>query len=119
MELNLKQAYLAMYNILQQYHNNKKNDDELGDLLYSMEPSSLSEDFQPADPETYLEWENVVNEITVKELMSCEEAFQAMILFLEFYQYEYYLRLEWLLAELSKRTTQKKWISAVENVLKK
>lgn len=116
MELNLKQGYLAMFNILEQYYDSTKNE-ELGELLGSMNPA-LFVDSQSADSAMYFDWENIVDKVTIKKSMTSLEAFQAMILFLKFYQKEFGFKLGWILEELEKKSVfQEKWTSNIINIL--
>lgn len=58
MEMNLRQSYLAMFYLLDEYYDVTKND-ILGSLLGSLNPFLFS-DGMPADQAAWIDWENCI-----------------------------------------------------------
>ena len=117
MKLNLKQAYLAMFNLLDGYYWSAR-DDILGGMLGFMSTDIFEEDM-PADSAVWSTWENCVNKITNNQSISSEEAFQSMLIFLRLYHEKFGFDLNWLFEELMNNSAHdEKWTNSVRNAIK-
>ena len=111
MNINHKQAFLAMFDLLDEYYDMTKNDD-LGAILGSISPK-LFVDGEPADPASWHDWEDSIHKVTTKELINCMEALQAVREFLNLYQVEFGYNLVWLLEEWESANLANRWAARV------
>lgn len=117
MILNLKQAYLTTFYFLDMIYDENKND-VLGGLLGSMNPNIFIDNIS-ADPAIWEDWENCAKTITKDGFLTANQAFQVMILFLEFNQNEFGDNLSWIILELKKSYENEKWIECANKVIAK
>lgn len=106
MKSNIKQSYLIMFNLLDEYYDLTKND-TLGELLGSWNPD-WSDDLMPFDIAVWDDWITCIKKITSKNKFSCEILSKITIEFLNFYKNEFGYDLEWIVSELQKIDGQKK-----------
>lgn len=124
MKITVRQAFNAMFYLLDKYYDEKKVDD-LGAMLGSMNPHLFDGDM-PADVATWHEWITIV-----KKVVSCEgegeclddsSAFQAMLAFLNYYHREFGLSIEEVIEDLASNKLdgnnfQKMWQESIEQSL--
>lgn len=114
MEMNLRESYLAMFYLLDGYYDTTKNN-ILGIILGSLNPN-LFNDGMPADSAAWIDWKNCIQKTFNKEILSQAEVFQAIIVFLGFYQEEFGYNLNWILNELKNGQQGKKWEDIIYKV---
>ena len=117
MHLNVKQAYRTMVDFLDGYYWNTKNDTLAGMLGFMN--TELCGDGMPADTAVWSTWNECVDAITDDHALSSDNAFQAMVRFLEKYDLNFGFDLKWLLSELNvSPSTMEKWGESVAKALK-
>lgn len=103
MKITIKEAYYAMFYLLDKYYDEKQNDD-LGAILGSMNPTIFSDDM-PADAALWSEWIAIVKKIVscerADECLDTNQAFQAMVAFLSYYKKEFGVRIEEVIEDLT------------------
>lgn len=99
-ELNLKQGYLAMFYLLDEYYWKPTQDDSLAMILSSLSPFIFI-DCMSADPACWQEWQETAKKITNKDFMTVDDVLKTSIAFLKLYSNDFY-KIEWLIVELEK-----------------
>ena len=124
MEITVKQAFNAMFYLLDNYYDEKKVDD-LGAMLGSMNPHLFDGDM-PADVATWHEWITIVKKVVSYEVegecLDDSRAFQAMLDFLNYYHREFGLSIEEVIEDLASnklgsRDFQKMWRESIEQAI--
>ncbi len=105
--LTKRQAYLATFYYLDRIYDETR-DENLGNLLSSMNPflflNSLS-----ADPAIWIDWTMCVEKVTKKTKLSEQEAFTAMIVFLDFNQVEFSVDFSPIINEVQNAGADANW----------
>jgi hypothetical protein len=83
MNLTIKEAYLAMYCMMENFYKITKVDD-LGALLGSFNPY-LFEGGMPADDAAWDDWKSCVEKVSTQDYLSEKQAYDAMILIIKLY----------------------------------
>lgn len=89
----IQDAYIVMYNILNNYYWHENKNDALGSLLSDMDPYIFS-DRKAADPATYNDWCNVINNYAKNGEIEKENITLALREFLIYYEQEFDYHLE-------------------------
>lgn len=89
----IKDAYVVMYNILNDYYWHRNKNDSLGSLLSDMDPYIFS-DRKAADPATYNDWYNIINNYVKNGKIEKENITLALGEFLIYYEQEFGYQLE-------------------------
>jgi len=118
--LNIKQAYLAMFYLLDEHFWETTKNDSLGGLLGSLDPC-LSVGMRifggnnPAFPATWQDWLESVRKISDSDLLSNEESFQSIVIFLKLYMTEFGFEIGWILDEMKNISLNHEiWLSSVK-----
>lgn len=114
--LSKKQAYLAVFYYLDKLYD-EEPDEALGDLLSSMNPY-LFKNSNSADPATWLDWVKCIDSMTKSDYVSQNEAFQAMISFLQFHEQEFGYALSHIEKKINSLGQNREWMSSVNRVQK-
>jgi hypothetical protein len=88
MLLDIKQAYLTMYFMLDAYYWEKTKSDSLGGMLGDLSPY-MAKGYISADPAAWEDWIDSVKKISNADLLTHDEVFQVIIVFLDFYMSEF------------------------------
>lgn len=91
--MSIQEAYLVMYNILNDYYFQESDNHYLASLLSDMDPNVFM-DKMSADPATYFDWLSCVECYIVNEEIKDENIILALKSFLRFYQQEFGYQLE-------------------------
>ncbi len=89
----IQDAYIVMYNILDDYYCNKSKNDSLASLLSDLDPNVFL-DKKAADPATYNDWYNSISGYVRDGEISDENIVLALREFLTYYQQEFGYQLE-------------------------
>ena len=109
--LNCMQAYFVMFYLFDELYWKSTKKDILGALLGSLNPSLFS--FRI--PKAWEHWCDAVKLVTVKNVLTHDEAQRAIEAFLEYYINEFGFDLEWMLKEIkSLLATSEIWLSFVK-----
>jgi len=121
MNITVKQAFAAMYYLLDKYYGQKKIDD-LGTMLGSMN-LHLG---MPADVAMWCEWVTIVNKVMPyeagRECLDTNIAFQAILAFLDHYQRYAGLDIQQVIEDLGSEQTgnvdfKKIWLESIEQTI--
>ena len=116
MKLSIRQSYLAMFELLDGFYQDTK-DDCLGSLLGGFNPS-LFINSNSADSAAWLDWMNSVKKITVEELLTSDEALCTTRAFIDFHKKEFGFDLKWLIEELNSMSANSdKWLKSVKKAV--
>jgi hypothetical protein len=96
--LSVKQGYLAMFLMLVKYWDETKCD-SLGAMLGSLNPF-LFKGYISADPAAFVDWVNSVKKVTVKEMLTEDEAFEASLMFVSLYRNDFGFEVGWIIDDL-------------------
>lgn len=107
MSISIKLAFLATYQLLDEYFNNSQNE-KLGMLLSDMNPY-LFIDSNSADPAVYYDWKNCAKKVSQKEELTNDEAFKILISFLDFNKEYYNYQVETILDDITLPFYQNRW----------
>ena len=117
--MNLEQAYRVIFNFLLNYYS-ETYDEGLGDLLSSMHLDTFinnSPEPMSADPIVWEDWEDTASKITDKNYLSSEEAYRAMIKFLQPYNDKWGFEIQWIIDILSREShNSEKWVKLINKV---
>lgn len=91
--MSIQEAYVAMYNILDDYYCRGCENDSLASLLSDMDPNIFS-DKRAADPATYIDWHNCISCCIINGEIGEENIIVALKAFLNYYQQEFGYHLE-------------------------
>lgn len=89
----LEDAYLFMFNILNDYYDKHKKNDSLASILSDMDPN-IFRDGKPADPATYNDWEKIVRPFDKGGNIERRDVILALKSFLTYYHQEFGYDLE-------------------------
>ena len=116
MDLNLKQAYSVMLNMLDTYYWETKNDD-LGAMLGFMSTDILEGD-EPADSAVWDTWKDCATSITNDEFLSSEQAFAITLAFLNIYNQEFGFNIKDIITKIiDSSENDAKWVKGINKVL--
>jgi hypothetical protein len=122
MELTIKQAFFAMFYLLDTYFDNGYESD-LGGLLGAINPYLFDGDM-PADTATFDEWKSCISEVSEKNdnSIKADGVYKAIIKFLEFYSTEFGFNLEDIINDVKKHRISNEsvcevWSQCVEKAL--
>lgn len=122
MELTIKQAFFAMFYLLDAYFDNGYEGD-LGGLLGSVNPYLFDRDL-PADTATFDEWKSFISQVSQKNgnSIKADEVYKAIIKFLEFYSAEFGFNLEDIINDvknhrISNESVYEVWSQCVKKAL--
>ena len=96
----IQDAYVVMYNILEDYYRHESKNNSLASLLSDMDPNIFS-DKKASDPATYNDWYNSVSGYVRNGEISNENIILALREFLIYYQQEFDYYLEDVIAFIS------------------
>ncbi|MDR1157592.1 MAG: hypothetical protein LBK75_04705 [Oscillospiraceae bacterium] len=113
MKSNLKQSFLAAFQILDEVFDDTRNE-QLGNLLSEMNPY-LFADLMSADPAIWNEWIDCAKKINKDEVYSSDEVFETLNIFLELNSEQYYYDMDLLLCLINDKITNGRW----ERIFKK
>lgn len=107
-----------MFFTLNDYYFNYEKTDELGNFLSSMNPGNVvEENTDSADSAYYYDWNNILNEKSSSNILNENEAFEAMIYFLEYYSKRFKLAPKEVVDYFKmERMDSPEWKRAVEKV---
>lgn len=91
--MTIKDAYIVMYNILDDYYCFESKNDSLASLLSDMNPNIFL-DKKAADPATYIDWYNSISGYIRNGEISDKNIILALKEFLIYYQEEFGYQLE-------------------------
>lgn len=91
--MSIHEAYVVMYNILDDYYCRESENDSLASLLSDMDPNIFS-DKRAADPATYNDWHNCISCYIKNGEIGEENIIVAFKEFLIYYQQEFGYHLE-------------------------
>ena len=91
--MSIQEAYVVMYNILDDYYCHKSKNDSLASLLSDMD-SNIFSDKKAADPATYNDWYNCIGCYIRNGEVAEENIIVALKGFLIYYQQEFGYHLE-------------------------
>ncbi|MCL2083442.1 MAG: hypothetical protein FWH04_09470 [Oscillospiraceae bacterium] len=111
MKLNIKQAYMAMFKLLDGCYWNTRNDD-LGAMLGFMN-TEIFEGDEPVDMAVFDTWEDCTSNVTNNKLLSSKQIFCSVIAFLKIYKDEFDFNLQWLIDKLEAEGESEKWAECV------
>ena len=86
--MSIQEAYLKMYNILDDYYQREVESDSLGSLLSDMD-TNIFADKRPADSATYNDWYNCVSSYIENGEIGEKNIIRALKDFLTYYQQEF------------------------------
>lgn len=98
----IQDAYVVMYNILNDYYCHESKNDSLASLLSDMDPTIFS-DKKAADPATYEDWYNSISGYIRNGEISDGNIVLALREFLIYYQQEFDYHLEDVINFISNR----------------
>lgn len=96
----LKDAYLLMFTILNDYYDKHREIDSLASLLSDMDPN-IFKDGHPADPATYNDWKMIVSPFVKNGNIERKDVPLALKSFLIYYQQEFGYDLESIIADIN------------------
>ncbi len=114
MVLTYKQALFAAYTLLDDLHDQTKND-SLRELLSDMNPFIFT-DHTPVDQATWGEWVNCAIAIQSDGNLTDSAIFETLISFLRYNEEEYGYHSEPILKELQTSVYQKRWEQLLSKV---
>lgn len=91
--MSIQEAYVVMYNILNDYYCREPENDLLASLLSDMDPNIFA-DKRAADPATYNDWYNCISCYIKNGEIGEENIIEALKEFLIYYQQEFDYHLE-------------------------
>lgn len=112
--LTKEQAFRVAFHYLDKIYD-ENSDEALGDVLSEMNPYLFSDSYS-ADPAVWSDWATCISQITKNILVSPDEAYQAMILFVQFNQQEFGYDLANLLQRLRTGVSGREWVTCVNTV---
>ena len=112
MHISLKPAFLATYQLLDEYFDNNPNE-KLGMLLSDMNPY-LFTDSDSADPATYNEWEYYAKTAAQGKNLTENSIFQALISFLNHNEEQYGYQTETVVKDIQSPSYQNRWQHILE-----
>ena len=114
MVLTYKQALFAAYTLLDDLHDQKK-DDALRELLADMNPFIFT-DHTPADPATWGEWLNCATAIQKGGNLTDNAIFETLISFLRYNEGEYGYHSDLILKDIQTPIYRKRWEQLLSEV---
>jgi hypothetical protein len=116
MQLNIRQAYLAMYHLLDKMCD-EYPDECLIHLVSNFSPYIFLNSMS-ADPAAWWDWGNVVSKIASEEFLTPADALRATIEFMRFHHNEFGFEVGWLVDKLNALPVDsKEWLDAVNKAL--
>ncbi len=116
MNLSIRQAYLAMFHLLDVFYWDTR-DEDFASLVSGFDPY-LFEESMSADPAAWGDWKDSVKKVTDRELLTTDEALDATRKFIVFHRDEFGFNLGWLVDRLDGMTANdKNWLDSIENAL--
>ena len=117
MQLNIRQAYLIMYHLLDKMCD-EYTDECLIHLVSNFSPYIFLNSMS-ADPAAWWDWGNVVSKITKDEFLSPIDVLRAAVEFMRFHQDEFGFEIGWVIDKLNNLSVDsQEWISALNEALK-
>jgi hypothetical protein len=112
--LTYKQALLAAYTILDDLYDKTKGESMAG-LLSDMNPF-VFKDRTSADPATWKEWITCAEKVQEGGALTEDNAFQALVSFLNFNEVQYGYNAIWILDSIQTLEYQRRWNQLIEKV---